>query len=188
MSGVRSRTKYFTRTLTAQAVRRSGVVANAGSEGPTLKVVAKRALSGGVVGQAPRDARYRESSSGRPGCPRKRMTQAADHRAPEGNVTNDEILAKWRQRRGRITMSTRWSCAAGEDVRPPGQGEVARAARTARRRSAGVRVTVVVGWSVFVSAQGVLHTQPFSPPRKVVVPGVIPVAYGVRPGQTRGQK
>ena len=47
-----------------------------------------------------------ESSSGRPGCARKSMTHAADHRAPEGNVTNEEILAKWRQRRGRITLST----------------------------------------------------------------------------------
>ena len=47
-----------------------------------------------------------ESSSGRPGWPRKSMTHAADHRAPEENVTNDEILAKWRQRRGRITLST----------------------------------------------------------------------------------
>jgi hypothetical protein len=34
------------------------------------------------------------------------MTHAADHRAPEGNVTNEEILAKWLQRRGRITLST----------------------------------------------------------------------------------
>lgn len=103
-------------------------------------------------------------------------------------MTNEEILAKWRQRRGRITLSTamEWSgWRRGSPTWPRRSSQGGQDGTLTISRCTGCRRRRVVGFRVGTGC--VADTAVFTT-RKVVVPGVIPVAYGVRPGQREGQK